>query len=166
MFILEIKQNLTKLVHITDVSKLSEITKYSGLNIEHRKLKVDIVNRREPKKQRKHLSRKGLKKIGLYSLPKTSLKYKDFLPLNQLWCSYIQEQFGNIDLNKKPLTIGTLHYEQISQLILKSDFHGAKVNVIRSKCPSLIGINGIVILDTKQTWQVIGKDNILRSKLK
>lgn len=151
------------MVHIRDQKKVSELTKYAGLPLEHKKVKVDIINNRQPTKQRKHLSRIGLKKIGLYSLPKTTLKYADYVPLNQLWSSYISEQFGGMDVEKKALTIGSLHYDQISQTILKSDYHGAKVKVIRSKCPSMVGAGGIVLLDTKHTWQVIGKDNKLRS---
>ena len=154
---------MVKLVHKRDRTKVSELTKYVGLSLEHKKRKLDIINKRQPTRQRKHLCRIGLKKIGLYSLPKTTLKYQDYVPLNQLWSSYISEQFNGIDLEKKPLAIGSLHYDLISQLILKSDYHGAKVKVIRSKCPSIVGSGGIVLMDTKHTWQVIGKDNKLRS---
>ena len=154
---------MAKLVHIRDRAKVSELTKYVGLPLEHKKVKIDIINKRQPCKQRKHLSRIGLKKIGLYSLPKKTLKYQDYVPLNQLWSSYIGEQFTGLDLEKKPLAIGSLHYDLVSQSILKSDYHGARVKVIRSKCPSIVGSGGIVLIDTKHTWQVIGKDNILRS---
>lgn len=57
-----------------------------------------------------------------------------------------------------------IYFLFFSTQIHKADFHGAKVKVVRSKCPSLVGIKGIVILDTKNTFKVIGKDDILRSE--
>lgn len=51
-----------------------------------------------------------------------------------------------------------------SSLIHKSDFHGAIIKVVRSKCSTMVGHKGIVILDTKGTFNIIGKDNVLKSK--
>jgi RNase P/RNase MRP subunit p29 len=34
--------------------------------------------------------------------------------------------------------------------------------VTRSKCPSLIGLEGIVLLETEQTFQIITPENQLR----
>lgn len=50
-----------------------------------------------------------------------------------------------------------------SSLLVKADFHGAKLIVTRSKCPSLVGVSGIVAMDTKQTFKVLGEDNKIRS---
>lgn len=55
-------------------------------------------------------------------------------------------------------------YDGFSKILVKSDFHGAIVTVTRSRCPSLVGVNGIVAMDTKNTFKVLGKDNKLRSK--
>ena len=38
------------------------------------------------------------------------------------------------------------------------------MTVIRSKCYSLVGISGIVAMETKNTFKLLGKDNIVRSK--
>lgn len=38
------------------------------------------------------------------------------------------------------------------------------MTVIRSTIPSLVGIEGIVSLETKNVFQITGKDNITRSK--
>lgn len=52
-----------------------------------------------------------------------------------------------------------------SSLIHKSDFHGAMIKVVRSKCTTMVGHKGIIILDTKGTFNIIRKDNELKSKL-
>lgn len=51
------------------------------------------------------------------------------------------------------------------QRIAKADYHGCLLMVTRSKCPSYIGAKGIIVLETKNTFQIICEDDQLRSKL-
>ena len=55
-------------------------------------------------------------------------------------------------------------WTHFSHLLSKADFHGAEVRVVRSKCSSLVGQTGIVIFDTRNTFKIISKDNIVRSE--
>lgn len=48
--------------------------------------------------------------------------------------------------------------------LYKCDFHGAHIKVISSKCCSYIMVTGVIILETKNTFQVIGVDNKLKSE--
>ena len=52
----------------------------------------------------------------------------------------------------------------LHQQIAKADYHGCLLMITRSKCPSHIGIKGIVVLETKNTFQIICEDDKLRSK--
>lgn len=63
-----------------------------------------------------------------------------------------------------PPSVEEATYDNFSKILVKSDFHGAIVTVTRSRCPSLVGITGIVAMDTKNTFKILGKDNKLRSK--
>lgn len=56
------------------------------------------------------------------------------------------------------------NWENINQRLIKADFHGAKISVRRSRCPTLVGLAGIVIQDTKNSFRICGTDNIVRSK--
>ena len=56
------------------------------------------------------------------------------------------------------------NFETVNQKLFRADFHGAQMTVIRSKCYSLVGISGIVAMETKNTFKLLGKDNIVRSK--
>lgn len=49
--------------------------------------------------------------------------------------------------------------------LASADYHGAQVTVIRSRCTSLVGLAGIVVRDTKFTFQLITKKNHLKSML-
>ncbi|KAG7203835.1 hypothetical protein KM043_013846 [Ampulex compressa] len=51
----------------------------------------------------------------------------------------------------------------MNQQLMKADFHGAKILVVKSKCPSLVGLGGIVIQDTKNAFRICCTDNIIRT---
>lgn len=55
-------------------------------------------------------------------------------------------------------------YDAFAKLLVKADFHGAVVRVVRSKCPGHVGTEGIVAMDTKNTFKVVGRDNRTRSE--
>ncbi|KFH09991.1 putative POP4 domain protein, partial [Toxoplasma gondii MAS] len=48
----------------------------------------------------------------------------------------------------------------------KADFHGAKVKVVRSKTPALVGRQGIVVEETQQSLLLLGEDQVLRRVMK
>ncbi|CCJ30477.1 unnamed protein product [Pneumocystis jirovecii] len=95
------------------------------------------------KKKPKPLSSREKRAIGIYDISKDSCKYNIWIPLYNLWKEYIKE------------IIGSDHVFSISQKLLKADMHGANIKVVRSKCPSRVGIEGICIKETKKTFLII-----------
>lgn len=124
------------------------------------------IRKKKPKRlQKKRMSRKEMKDLGMFALPREKLKYEDYTDLNELWNGYMLEQLGeDLDKIEKQLDCTSPHYDITSGLIHKSDFHGAKIKVIQSKNESLVGHKGIVIMETKETLNILSKDNILRGK--
>jgi len=49
--------------------------------------------------------------------------------------------------------------------LLKADFHGALLTVTKAKSPSLVGLTGLVLLETKNTFKLITTKNLLKSKI-
>ena len=49
--------------------------------------------------------------------------------------------------------------------ISKADLHGSVMTVNKSKCPSVIGISGIMIKETKFLFNIITKDNQLKGEV-
>ena len=43
--------------------------------------------------------------------------------------------------------------------VAKADYHGACLCIVKSKCPSLVGISGIVLQETEGTFRIICPDN-------
>lgn len=108
-------------------------------------------------KKRQYL---GLGKIGHGS----NIKYSDVLPLNQLWLKYMREMLGNKPFTTIPDNPTSPNWENVNQQLIKADFHGAKISISRSRCPTLVGLTGIVIQDTKNSFKICGTDNVIRSK--
>ncbi|XP_053678676.1 ribonuclease P protein subunit p29 [Anopheles nili] len=112
----------------------------------------------EPK-QKKKLSRREIKELGLYTIPADTVKYEDALGLHKIWCGYFDTIFPSNDVPVE--TDG--RYNAIVASLLKADYHGAKIKIIRSKQASVVGMKGIVVLDTKGTFKMVSKDNKLRT---
>lgn len=114
---------------------------------------------REDKKKRakalkpKPLSSRQRRKLGLYDVPKDGQKYSIFEPLNRLWCGYIREILG------QELYTGG---QGASAKLAAADYHGAEVEVCRSRNPGRVGSKGIVVKDTRFTFEIITKENQLK----
>lgn len=72
---------------------------------------------KKPKKlqeQKKRLSRTEMKELGLYSLPRKTLKYDDYKELNKLWNSYMEQQLGtDIQQLQKRIDVTSSNYDQL-----------------------------------------------------
>jgi hypothetical protein len=85
-----------------------------------------------------------------YSIPATqSLAFSDFNDLHELWTSYIVALLGP--------TSGWKNISNLLPTLVRADYHGCVVRVERSKIPSLIGIEGIVLKENKTTFEILTK---------
>ena len=109
-------------------------------------LLLDSVNKPNIKKKLK----KRLK-ISKPILDKSQFLYDSFTSLNELWLQYISQ------VVKDPLK-----FSQNSALLVKSDFHGAKFVIKRSRIPSLIGLIGIVVEETEGSFSLACIDGYKR----
>lgn len=69
---------------------------------------------------------------------------------------------NNNNNNNNKNTIGNVNKATILSKLLKCDFHGAEVKVIKSKNPTLIGIKGILLKETENMFELIDVDNVVR----
>lgn len=113
--------------------------------------------------KKKTLNRKQSAELGLFTLPTKSIKYSDMLPMHDLWLGYMRQHLSLTEGMKAPEPHEPT-YDAFSKQLVKSDFHGAIIRVCRSKCPGHVGTEGIVAMDTKNTFKIVSKDNRLRSK--
>lgn len=121
---------------------------------ERRKARTKKEKERKKALKPRPLSARQKRKLGLYDVPREGQKYALFVPLHRLWLGYMREILGN-----EIYTGGQGAAAKLSS----ADFHGAEVEVVRSGCVSRVGIKGIVIKDTKFTFEIVTPKNILKT---
>ena len=51
---------------------------------------------------------------------------------------------------------------QLQMRVCRAELTGALVTVASAQCPGHVGVTGLVVMETKNTLQIIGQDNKLR----
>jgi ribonuclease P protein subunit POP4 len=110
------------------------------------------------------LSASQKRKLGLNEIPKGQQKYAIYEPLHDLWLGYMREILGlpsSADTQSK----GKVYVTPASagQMLASADMHGAKLKVVRSRCVSRVGVEGIVVRDTRFTFEVVTRGNVAKS---
>ncbi|XP_041972465.1 ribonuclease P protein subunit p29 [Aricia agestis] len=114
--------------------------------------------KRTKKRKLQTLTRDQKRALGFYNFSRQSVKYCDVLPLNEIWTEYITEV---LELEKVQLDFTGKSWEQLSQSFYRADFHGSILHVVRSRCPSYVGKSGVCIMDTKNTFKLVSKNDVI-----
>jgi ribonuclease P protein subunit POP4 len=103
----------------------------------------------EPKLARRVVSRKSKRKArgGSVVVPEAEWKYDIYEPLAELWRSYADKVITGVDA------------VSAGDRVLRMDLHGAVVEVVRARDPGLVGLRGILIIETANTVLVVTKKN-------
>lgn len=107
----------------------------------------------------KPLSAKEKRDSGIYEIPDAAKKYEIYVPLHTMWVGYMWEILG-MKMDKKAFVTAN----SAGSKLASADFHGAEVTIVRSRCVGMVGLAGIVVRDTKFTFQIITNKNELKSK--
>jgi ribonuclease P protein subunit POP4 len=49
---------------------------------------------------------------------------------------------------------------------MKAEYHGCLLTIVKSKCPSYVGLQGIVVQETENAFRIVTKDDKLKTILK
>ena len=117
--------------------------------------------RKSPGKPRP-LSAKQKRALQIYNIPKEQQKYEIYVPLWRLWCGYMREVLG---LDRANNSYGKfIDPRNSGPLLCSADYHGALLEVVRSRCVSRVGVKGIVVRDTKFTFELVTQRNELKGE--
>ncbi|XP_061132082.1 ribonuclease P protein subunit p29 isoform X6 [Syngnathus typhle] len=103
------------------------------------------------KKRPKGLNAQQKREIKIFHIKSEHQRYEVFLPLHDLWKQYIIDLCNGLKPTSSP--------HSVQQKLLKADFHGAIITVVRSKCPSYVGTTGILIQEFKHVFKMITKQD-------
>ena len=84
------------------------------------------------------------------------LTYGMFRGLNKLWREYVRALVGEGDCNSA----------SVCAKLVKADFNGASVRVVRAKNQALVGVGGIVVRETVRCLFVINEKDEVKNLLK
>lgn len=109
-------------------------------------------------KKPKPLSASQKRSLQIYDIPKDQRKYAIYEPMHRMWLQYIREILG-INGERKTIHVTA---SGAGPMLTSADFHGAAVEVVRSRCVGRVGLKGIVLKDTKYTFEIITRKNELK----
>ncbi|KAJ3022815.1 RNase P/RNase MRP complex subunit [Thoreauomyces humboldtii] len=101
------------------------------------------------------MSSKERREIGVWDVPKESCKFAAFEPLHKLWKGYMGELLDSMSPS-----------HDVLRKLLKADYHGAHFTVVKAKCPSFIGLSGIVIKETELMFYLVTRKNQMKMIIK
>ncbi|KAK8250189.1 hypothetical protein IWZ00DRAFT_545112 [Phyllosticta capitalensis] len=140
-------------IHTEKVSKkplLLRPTEPDVSNARGKRQRAALALARDSRKSNKPrpLSAKQKRALCLYEIPKERRKYSLYVGLHAMWCAYMREVLG----------LGEGAYVTAASAgpkLVSADFHGALLEVVRSRCVGRVGVKGIVVKDTKFTFVVV-----------
>ncbi|MCJ1472442.1 hypothetical protein MMC13_001090 [Lambiella insularis] len=125
------------------------------------KRRLQRIRKKEHLRRRlkpKPLSAKEKRMLGIYDIPKEDQKYEIYEPLNRMWIGYMWEILG---LKEGRPTY--LDAQAAGPKLASADYHGAELEVVRSRCVGRVGCKGIVVKDTKFTFEMVTKHNTMKT---
>ncbi|KAF9522153.1 RNase P/MRP, p29 subunit [Crepidotus variabilis] len=136
-----------------------------------RKMQEERRTKKMTQKERKKvglIGRREAKQKGVWKFDSAQARFRLFLPLHQLWMGYMSELLNlqqrpaqpvSRDMVKKAMPSASSMHPKL----LKADFHGSIVSVSQSKNPSIVGVSGIVIYETENTFKVITREDKVKT---
>lgn len=129
---------------------IDECMQHKAVVLEYSKQKT---KKTQPKKG-KGLTARQRREMKLFQIKPEHQRYQLFLPLHELWKQYVVDLCNGLKSNSNP--------QMIQQKLLKADFHGAIMTVVRSKCPSYVGTTGILVQELKHVFKFITNEDRLK----
>lgn len=130
--------------------------------IQRREARINKISARKKKLKPKPLSSRQKRALGLYDIPPSAQKYSIYEPLHKMWLGYIREVLGIDEQGNgedgREVQIGNA----MAAKLCSADYHGAEVEVVRSRCVSRVGVKGIVVKDSKFVFEVVTKGDAVK----
>jgi len=146
-------------VSISDDSKSAKLTqKVIALENPTRQKSADTKRaekqRRNVKNQKmKALSARQKRAMGIFKIPKEGLSYAVVQPMHDMWLNYMGDLLQEEIKRKKSFV----------EKFVRADLHGCILHICKSKCPSYVGIGGIVVQETQRMFVVVTEENKVRN---
>ncbi|CAL4109645.1 unnamed protein product, partial [Meganyctiphanes norvegica] len=130
----------------------------------HKSLKKDCSSG-APNRGKKRMTGREIRELGLHKLDKNNKTFEMFIPVNDMWKEYARDMLGIKHLAnvswKGTGTDGTT--TAVQGRLRKLEYFGCFVRITRSRCSDYIGLNGIIIKETKYIFMLICPDDKIKT---
>ncbi|KAI0261175.1 Rof/RNase P-like protein [Gloeopeniophorella convolvens] len=119
----------------------------------------------DPATARVKLGRRAAAEKGVWRLRPEEARWALFVPLHRLWLGYMSELLGLAAPRDAAPSAGAMPQAAgMHAKLVKADFHGALLTgaVRRSKNAALVGLAGIVVQETENTFRVVTRADKLK----
>lgn len=118
--------------------------------------KYNVRKKKQPKKKTL-LNAYQQRKLAVFKMDPKITKFDVFIPLHDMWKQHME----TILMLKEG---GNLKDEAgVYQKLIKADYNGAMLVVASSKCPSYVGLRGIVLQETRNIFRLITPDDKIKT---
>jgi ribonuclease P protein subunit POP4 len=141
--------------------------------------RIYASQKRNAKNKPKPLSARERRKLCIDEISRKDGKWANFQTLRELWRGYAREILGldnlleyeqtksntveskkgkggvRTDLKGKGASSPLIVPQQAGPILASMDFHGAVIEVVRSRCESRVGVKGTVVQDRKFVFVVV-----------
>lgn len=102
--------------------------------------------------------------MNLHTLARGNKNYEQLLTCHEMWLQYSKELLGLEYLRSRGWAADPLDSvtETVQNKVKKIEYYGAMVEVTSAKCPSLVGLKGIIIEETKRTFSIVLTNNKMK----
>ncbi|EKG16303.1 hypothetical protein MPH_06478 [Macrophomina phaseolina MS6] len=116
------------------------------------------LQRRRSKSKPAPLSARQKRALAIHDIPARQRRYEIFEGLHRMWCGYVREVLGLKDEGGDYVTPTAA-----GPKLASADYHGAELEVVRCRCVGRVGLKGIVVKDTKFTFELITRGNQVKT---
>ena len=115
----------------------------------------DVIPLRKKKSSFKGVlkpSKSDIKRSKVFEVDSEQITFEEMIPIHLMWKEYMKDLLGE---TKKPSSTDIASSMSSLMKISKCDFHGAVISIFEAKNKTLIGIEGIVIKESRLTFTII-----------
>ncbi|XP_053635290.1 ribonuclease P protein subunit p29 isoform X2 [Cherax quadricarinatus] len=140
-----------------EVRKYFLLTDKKARRRPHKSLRKKNIPGRAPHRGKKRLTGRERRELGLHKVDRSNKTFEMFLPINDIWKKYAEALLGITHFMESGWTGGDrdTKTEAVQNRVRKIDYFGCFMRVTKSRCSEYIGIQGIVIRETKNTFMMI-----------
>ncbi|CAI2374394.1 unnamed protein product [Moneuplotes crassus] len=97
-------------------------------------------------------SKSDIKRSHIFDIDPEQISFNDIIPIHLMWKEYIKDLLG--DTSKIASSEISQKFSALFK-IAKCDLHGAVISVFEAKNKALIGLEGIVVKESRHTFTII-----------